>query len=735
MQRIRHQRLVCHGFSCPSFSHFFHPDSRIILPNYGEFPPDSESHTSPGLPDIIRRVILSLPRKLSEEERWDEMDPISGYVAGCMARLENGTTMIEILVNEQGLTPFIVNVLCDIISFLQRHADSEQTPADEVRFLIQDIFIARLAESHSIRTYLASSESLPLWKNLGTARIATVTERLLARLHPNDHRDTLSPDVESVVVSAIVTMTTTSLREGTHALLLRAIAESSSSDDKEERRDFFSAIGARWREVLLTDLKTPENHFGDLVLASAHEVLMNPSSTGALAVFGMILGHDMPDLIHPTHCVQTRILVAMKLLMKLCSNQLEECCREQNRTVFQRLAPLLLLRRVPRQYILTTWRLEGNKSGIDDDAATLAHRVARILVCSDDYGQVTPQERRLAAEVASRWLKFGRACSSTFQLICTPIFSEIVANSSIRVLGADDMDLIRRARLALYVACYSLQPNADLVEETLYDEYCCVASFVLFVLDVVVDETDEAVRLELVQLQTGCIEFLSICVMKVHRQPHGASEDCHIVTPYERISIGIQNLLKHGGHTPHDEWTVEGVSNFVTSEATRDKVVGNQAQICLWNALSLVAQRLECCDGTLGKFAQSCSWIVEWTKTESHPTVTAAAMQTVFITLTRLKKLSCFGEHQLTVGVVLHEWAFRVLQTKAKKDEPSQNTLRMAALKLLLCLLSLEAPDSCSDFLAVLPERLGATLGVIERLAQTDPSREIRMLSMQILEG
>jgi hypothetical protein len=489
--------------------------------------------------------------------------------------------------------------------------------------------------------------------------------------------------------------------------------------------------------VLLGRLSTPETHFSDLVLASAQEVLLHPSSPAALAVFGIVLGQDIPDFVHSVEHSQTRIQLTMHALMKLCSNQLEESFNRDDWTVFQRLAPLLLLRRVPSQYFLKAGMSERNTTGVKDIqkwTTILASQVAKIFGFSGDPERSRPHELRLAAEVAGRLLKFGMDPSSTFQLICVPFFSEVIKKSTKGLLGSDAIESVQKARLALYAACFSLQPTEAFGDDTPYHEYCSVASFAILVLDVNVDESDDTVRNELVQLQTGCIEFFTICMMQKY-QDRSRCCDPHTVAPCARISLGIQNLLKLGYPDPNDEWIVGAFAKFVPTSNTTQKAVGHQALICLWNAMALVAQRLESRDGTLGRFARTNFWIAEWTRTERHPIVTSAAMQAIFITLTRLKELSCFGDHQGTVVTIFHEWAFGVLQANDENTGSTQNTLRLVALKLVLCLLSLEKPTigSGPGYLHASPERLGTTFNLIERLARTDPSTEIRTLSMQIL--
>jgi len=670
------------------------------------------------------------------------MASLSFFVAGYVVSLEKPCQAIEMLIEKHGLGPFLVKILCDILVLEKRTGHDEPSVGYELRYLIQDTFLANVTESASVREYLASPESSLLWSASGGARISAIVDRLLRfLLNSTDQNCTRSAEVDDVMLSSIITMTKVYLSDGTVTYVLRQLTtfinEESIPDDAKQRQhriDIVTMIGAKWQEDFLGQLSTPESHFGDLILASAQEVFMNPSSTDALSIFGNILGKEMPDFVYSTKHAQSRIHLALHLLLRLCSKELEARFNDNDSTIFQRLAPLLLLRRIPRQYVVmarTATNTQGRMNGVQKWTDILASRLVRILESTDNPGSTTAHERRLAAEVAGRLLKFGSDSSSTFQLVCSPCFSKIVRKSIDNVLGSDDIEPIQKARLALYTACYSMQPGEDISEDNSNEELCSVASFALYVLGMDMDETNDTVRRELEQLQTGCIEFLAICVSSLYQAPRRNNKERNEPTLFGRIYGGIQNVLKNGYPDSNDEWILEGISNFSSSAKAVCRNVRDQAQISLWNVLSLVAQRLDTTDGSLESFASSNFWIAEWIQKDRHDLVMAAAMQTMFITLARLKNLSCFGDNDYgRVASVLHVRAFEILQSNSMKADSCRTTLRVAALKLVLCLTSLHRHN---QLLPESPPRLHATYDVIEQLARTDPSSEIRALSMQIL--
>ena len=131
--------------------------------------------------------------------------------------------------------------------------------------------------------------------------------------------------------------------------------------------------------------------------------------------------------------------------------------RRQRLTIFDRLAPLLLLRRTPSFLLRRLWE--------DETAFPYLSRLTNALAERMDSGvwsrdTVTPEERRLAAAIAGHALPYStsseKAGLSCFQQLCVPAFRMLLEASSNGCGKTALVGAIHRAKAALYAACHHL---------------------------------------------------------------------------------------------------------------------------------------------------------------------------------------------------------------------------------------------------------------------------------------
>ena len=162
--------------------------------------------------------------------------------------------------------------------------------------------------------------------------------------------------------------------------------------------------------------------------------------------------------------------------------------------------------------------------------------------------------------------------------------------------------------------------------------------------------------------------------------------------------------------------------------------------------MAVVGQRCDDKDGSLAFFASvTLVWIVEWTTKQNfpresnvhHPMCSAAAMQVVFIIITRSKSIDSLRRDGDSGNHVrqLYRWALRDLQNSESGKE-IRHMLSMAALKLILALLTLMSmipdegtePSFCLDL-----EEINDTIATLQQKLNINVEDDIRGLSNKIL--
>jgi hypothetical protein len=388
------------------------------------------------------------------------------------------------------------------------------------------------------------------------------------------------------------------------------------------------------------------------------------------------------------------------------------------------------------------------------------------------------EERRLAAEVAGRCLSFGeledvaatqtasKSCS-TFLLICKPAFTLFLRAVTKMSTKSAMIGAIRTARAALYATCNHL-PFANDDERYDNDIYRQTASFALETLCVDAHGVPPEVSSDLVKLQTGSIEFFAMCIektlqnQKYHEAPknqlveevagriaetsmkHMKSRGLSASSSLQQICRSVVTILRVGKSS--DAW-VDSAKPFFLGHALQARGdFSVPARICLWNALIVVAQRCRDDDQSLNRFSRSTlPWVAEWgagarpNDDIHHPLCVAAALQLIFVSVTRSKSLDCFagrdGPPKKYIQQV-HRWALEAAKAEPNSFENYANrALRLAALKLMLAIVTIDNINSDGSALpsSMGPGELGETFTVVYGVSNMDPDSEVRELASHIL--
>jgi hypothetical protein len=594
------------------------------------------------------------------------------------------------------------------------------------------------------------------------------------------------------------------IRHGTfddfiHSIIhaLEEVEDRQYSGDNETKSKTDGLVGrlcsifeGQWRQTLLQKSLWSDTDFGNLLRSIGKAMFAVPSSMTRLTLFGGVVGQNIAPETMGDMIVRDRILFAVTDIIKLCVDELDMADESEDVNVlFHRLSPLLLLRRVPAIYFQVARkhiRASGKGQDLYQALASLSRRVALRLDIMDDLStsvdrqslvKYSADERRLAAEIAGRCLPFGNPLDESllshqsesyalFPRICLPAFTAALQEVSSTWNPASFVESIRRARAALYATCHAI-PLLQQKELFNDDVLRLTAAFAFTIVAVDADEKDDNLSNELVQLQTGCIEFFALCIERT-LQDHVRS----VETQSDSIVEVLQNPKSI--HSKEENPIPQGFSSIEATRSICEVLVGIvrygrandpwhfndrsvslvqhskliiddfsvPARICLWNALVTASQRCQENEGKLALFAKSTvPWVIDWAISGKntdlhHPLCLAAALQVVFLLVTRTKSLNCFGEK----GEDRKRNIYRLALDSLKRDYHvggayATRALRVAGLKLLLALVTI---DEINEDETVLPNclgpgELGETFSVLHGVANMDADSEVQRLAGHIL--
>lgn len=719
-----------------------------------------------------------------------------------------GPSLVDELVTRNGLRSTTIEVLAKILSDtvqidLSRKGSNEVADDSNLLTRVGGAFLGCLGSSrYAQRKVMLSPEML------SGLPIAMVVPRLILC----GDSDGISNDAITAVTAALTQIMVSSLPNDVdkfvhffvEALLqcdermvaTKAGQNTASSCEEENLRSkkLCQKIAGKWRRCLLQNPLCGMHGFASVLTSVSNAMFVAPSSTVPLALLGCIVG-DEPLIDISVQGESLRVYFAV---VSLISNSLKEIVRageiagmsgnahrerkEQNE-VYSRLSPLLLLRRIPYAYYNTALRCVSQDYR---DLGPLLSQLADQLSARLDISKppkhsnvtYTADERRLAAEIAGRALPFYALPScSCYHKICFPAFSSTLCLLKV-IRGEASLSpntSLRSARAALYACCHHV-PLAEDKEPG--EGIMATVSFVLEVLNAqVADATDdERIEDELIQLQTGCIEFIAVCLEStLQRRTRQRSND-------KRELLGVVSKVESA---VNDNWdkadssacagsmsTVEALSTscgslvsflktgapiasqlrvanngfLAVADCEANQQLSPSARTCIWNAFLVVSQRCREAEGRLNSWASlTAPWVLAWGSSATvdgdlhHPLCMAASLQVVFVLLTRTKSFDCLagGNRDSTAACVrrAHEWAITSIKTKTEiGGDYARTAMRKAALKLLLAIITIDNMGDGNNLANWLsPGELGGAFTLLRGTANVDADAEVRTLAAHIL--
>jgi hypothetical protein len=414
----------------------------------------------------------------------------------------------------------------------------------------------------------------------------------------------------------------------------------------------------------------------------------------------------------------------MKHVVQLCTEHLKAVdTLELTCEVFERLSPLLLLRRIPSRLYRLAWERSFSDESTDKKEtayllSSLASEVASRLSfdeSSPKADMISPDERRLAAEVAGHCLPFDmdETCSC-FHRICQPAFQKALEGAC---SASKTSASFKPAKAALLAVVYYLSLSVD-PKST--EGIFATLAFALRICGLPESLLSEDQNLE--QLRTlrtfGCAEFFSTCFEQTF--VYDKSTLLNVTTWLHQILMDESPDLGRIELMATTMFHVDG--KIVLSPKLRS---------ALWNSLLDVSKR--CPDGKLEKWE---TFILPWMipkalDGKNHPLCVAVGLQVVFVLIVRAKSLDCVerrggGVKKLFQGVV------RSTKYPRHKDHFAVTLVKTVALKLLVAMLTMDQTGGVQYFGTT---EVIQTMEILESAVVSNEEPEVRQVAAQMLSS
>lgn len=436
-------------------------------------------------------------------------------------------------------------------------------------------------------------------------------------------------------------------------------------------------IGRPWSDSLLQSTLVDVERYAQVLESVCTQMFSAPDQMAPLVLFGSLVDSKVD--------ASDRISKGVFSVLEVCSRQLEETQNVDD--TYRRLAPLLLIRRVPSTLYTSMWMQRQPLPDEHQRVFTVIGIQLSKLLRGGISSLVSPTEQQLAADFVGRCLPFDLDVPySSFTLVLLPAFR----NVAVAIKADDDRvvpsinDAYRPAKIALYVACCQV----PLIANEASSGMLAVASFALWLLvQQPRSDADEFINCHLASL-----EFVAACLR------------CN-VTP---ITAGLCQIISGQGESLN--WL--DVSRFGVSLRTED-LKSDTVKLYIWNAYLLESQNTS--DVSWAK--ETAAWILDFLEASlaASPVVPVhipAALHILFVLITRNKSVDIIPLKDIPK---LNRCIRSCLERGVKDNQ-------LAALKLFMSfLVALESGAYESNYQdLVMDADADETLTLVARIAQGD---------------
>jgi len=595
-------------------------------------------------------------------------------------------------------------------------------------------------------------EGLRVDVGLKLIELAKVNTYLQLALHENPQAlSTINPDkILSHVIHAIWTPSSSEYLvsvmssvlsdllvrwSGTHSEVIIIILLDSLAKEESKSSTLFK-YASKWRRRLLQDTSCPENALKLYLIAIAKAMFKDPAKDTPLLLFSALVG-DTTDFVDLPIAVSRQKIAVIGLL----TLGVEEISRVDNEisdqvTLFSRLSPLLMLRRVPYNYLCLLHDGDDNYTGLLQSIADIVAVKLRIEQNENllKKSRLIPvqsfEERNLLAQIAPRYLPFMdpkpvqnvSLSISWFNRLCRPIFLDSMhtLNSKDKMIKSQWQQL----KISLFIVCHYV-PLASEENDTIEECLIITSTLALRILSIQCSEEED----EVFKCQEGCIHFFATCIDSIcrriiktqeQRQQVNSSLVEEVLTTLETpqkeavqndvtasLSKLCSTLLQIACPQIETKSISKANNSFFDSILIQLDISENQwttsCRICILNAFTVASRLCSLVDGAERVTCLSrlvLQDILHWCYADIidgecyHPLCVAASFQLTFNILTKTKSFDClkiYGKsHRDSVQRMFWKCIEVINIQESTVIKGSIETVRLAGLKLLLCILSIE---------------------------------------------
>jgi hypothetical protein len=505
-----------------------------------------------------------------------------------------------------------------------------------------------------------------------------------------------------------------------------------------------------WRKAIFGSRKLGKDGYKNCVIFIANAMFENPSSSACLKFFGAMTSNSMILKGMSEEEYEQRLSGSVVGLLEVGLKEIERVDghREQKSDTFSRLSPLLMLRRIPVECYHLLHKHPNISKGV---LQRLANNIYGKVIDGQIYGNATPDEKRLLAEIGATCLPFSgidSILSSTYDFFCRRAFEDTTQALDTAALSHE---VFRRAKVSLYLKCHSIQiapqdASADGASKT--------TIFALRILSSQSEEDDD----DLVQMQMLCIEYFSTCILSLCAKTTAKSNPSRKINEIEDSSLMKENPISQNSlkmclsHTCSILLQIalcEKVQNsskayFQSFGVDIDNAeYGVSCRVCLFNALTLASQKCSSMDRMVMVLSKMfvpdlLQWLIHdhSEKRRRHPLCIAAAIQFTFNVLTMTKSILTLNIEGLGIKESVRQ-IFRFLISVVNMNEDSEETyavtsVRICALKMLVSIVTIDQIED-ENSLIFSPGDLSQTFSILKGAENIDENAEVRKLASHVL--
>lgn len=395
--------------------------------------------------------------------------------------------------------------------------------SDELRCTLEKTLLEYLPKSKYLQ-----KQATVIGITFGTMSLRILFESLFDMISKEDASSYLVSSANCTISNIISARSDTQNEELVTALIL--ILQSNINHQR-----IFDKHAGNWFRRLLTDKNCSDDAYRSILESCSAAMLNDPSNGIILNVFGSVVGKGHDCITYNCCTVRKRISLGTEALLHVVVTELLGQVEKDEINIFSRLSPLLLVRRLPREHM----QLIKNRKLLEELGDIIASRL-RLTTISKDVTELSPEERRLFAEIAARSFSFSSSFDDSrgFSKFCKPTIA-----STLSMISQYRMSQLcwSSIKIVLYIGCQLIQTSPESIGVAELRDF---TTFALTLLHAQFSTDDISVT----EVQAGCIDFLAWCICAPYMMLLSSKTDAHDLIETSMI-VEVENTRNSSDHS------------------------------------------------------------------------------------------------------------------------------------------------------------------------------------------